>query len=413
MAITTASQSQIGQETAKNSQVVTTAVKLVNSGASTGPTITSIIVTDSDYNNLSDTTVDTSNSFIKIIGTGFITGANVFIGSTQVPAANVTFTSSTELRIRLPVLTNNVNNTISLFNTNLTGTIFGSTLRSTTPPEFEYLVAAGGGGGGSANGGGGGGAGGLLTGRFRLVSGTTYTVTIGAGGTTLSRTNAGMNGANSVFGSITAIGGGGGGGGDTPAPGTNGKIGGSGGGGGSVGPNPGTAGSGTAGQGNSGGGGLWGSSPGDFRSGGGGGGAGQIGTTAIAVPSNLGTGAGSGGIGLQSNITGTNTYYAGGGGGGNSGNASAAGGLGGGGAGARSSLNGGVGTAGTINTGGGGGGGGGGSSGGTSAGGSGIVIVRFLDTFPNANVTGSPTSTIFGGYKIYTFTSSGSITLTV
>jgi hypothetical protein len=45
MAITTASQSQIGQDTVKNGQIVTTAVKLINSGGggSISPTITSII----------------------------------------------------------------------------------------------------------------------------------------------------------------------------------------------------------------------------------------------------------------------------------------------------------------------------------------------------------------------------------
>jgi hypothetical protein len=128
MAITTASQSQLGQDTAKNSQIVTTAVKLVNSGASTGPLINSVIITDSGYNNIDDTAVGTSNSFIKIIGSGFIDGANVFVGGTQVPAANVTFTSSSELRVRLPVLTAGVNNTISIFNSAGSGAIFASNL---------------------------------------------------------------------------------------------------------------------------------------------------------------------------------------------------------------------------------------------------------------------------------------------
>jgi hypothetical protein len=35
--------------------------------------------------------------------------------------------------------------------------------------------------------------------------------------------------------------------------------------------------------------------------------------------------------------------------------------------------------------------------------------VRFLATFRDAIVTGSPTFTQSGGYKIYTFTGSGSI----
>jgi hypothetical protein len=44
-------------------------------------------------------------------------------------------------------------------------------------------------------------------------------------------------------------------------------------------------------------------------------------------------------------------------------------------------------------------------------GGSGIVILRYLDTFPAAtSTTGSPTITTAGGYRVYKWTSSGSIT---
>jgi hypothetical protein len=64
---------------------------------------------------------------------------------------------------------------------------------------------------------------------------------------------------------------------------------------------------------------------------------------------------------------------------------------------------------GTDNTGGGGGGGAGFVSG--QAGGSGIVIIRYLNTYPDAtSTTGSPTFTNTGGYKIYKFISSGTIT---
>jgi hypothetical protein len=83
------------------------------------------------------------------------------------------------------------------------------------------------------------------------------------------------------------------------------------------------------------------------------------------------------------------------------------GGTGGGGAGNSSAP----GTAGTVNTGGGGGGGGliAGREGGS--GGSGIVIIRYLDAFPAAtSTTGSPTITVAGGYRVYKFTASGSIT---
>jgi hypothetical protein len=43
-------------------------------------------------------------------------------------------------------------------------------------------------------------------------------------------------------------------------------------------------------------------------------------------------------------------------------------------------------------------------------GGSGIVIVRHPDTDAAATTTGSPTVTTSGGFRIYTFTGSGSIT---
>jgi hypothetical protein len=44
-------------------------------------------------------------------------------------------------------------------------------------------------------------------------------------------------------------------------------------------------------------------------------------------------------------------------------------------------------------------------------GGSGVVILRYPDTFPLAtSTTGSPTVTNPTGYRVYTFTASGSIT---
>ena len=59
------------------------------------------------------------------------------------------------------------------------------------------------------------------------------------------------------------------------------------------------------------------------------------------------------------------------------------------------------------------GGGGGGSSQGYSGanGGSGVVIIRYSDAYaPATSTTGSPTITVSGGYRVYKYTSSGSIT---
>jgi hypothetical protein len=47
----------------------------------------------------------------------------------------------------------------------------------------------------------------------------------------------------------------------------------------------------------------------------------------------------------------------------------------------------------------------------TGSGGSGVVFIRYADTFTAASATtGSPTVTVTGGYRIYQWTSSGSIT---
>ena len=276
----------------------------------------------------------------------------------------------------------------------------------TPPPAIEYLVVAGGGGGGSADnsdgGGGGGGAGGLLTAAgVGVTAGTPIIVTVGGGGTGRANNTAlgGSNGTESVFGSITAIGGGGGGTFATP-----GGLGGSG--GGAFGRASQLGGAGTAGpprQGNDGSpssGGALGGSNGWGGTGGGGAGA--------ASATNTNANGTAGGAGAASSISGTSVTYAGGGGGGGGTGAGTggAGGTGGGGAGGRSAVNA---VAGTTNSGGGGGGGGVISSG--ANGGSGVVIIRYSDSFPAAAATvGSPTYTVSGGYRIYTFTSSGSIT---
>ena len=79
-----------------------------------------------------------------------------------------------------------------------------------------FLVGGGGGGGGCDTGnhrGGGGGGGGVLSQTITVTPGTSYTVTIGAGGAagTASSTSPGSNGSASTFGSlVTSYGGGGG-----------------------------------------------------------------------------------------------------------------------------------------------------------------------------------------------------------
>jgi len=237
--------------------------------------------------------------------------------------------------------------------------------------QVEYLVVAGGGAGGVAHGGngvGGGGAGGVLTGDISLGPGA-YTVTVGGGGVggIHSNTHRGTSGDNSSIETratlIVANGGGAGASSQQGGPGLGALSGGSGGGGSyyADSPNIKSGNSGTSGQGNNGG------NANSVQNGAGGGGAGSAG-------SNAGSSGGNGGIGLQSSISGTNTYYAGGGGGGSN-TTAGTGGAGGGGNGGVSGNNG---VDGTDGLGGGGGGGWNYSGGNGGSGGDGIVIIRYL-----------------------------------
>ena len=273
---------------------------------------------------------------------------------------------------------------------------------------INYLVVAGGGGAGTGYTASGGGAGGMLTGTTTLISGLSYSITVGAGGTgtpagtTWAATSSGShgtNGTNSVIGSLlTAIGGGAGSGMGNSGGGGNGNNGGSGG-GGSV---SGSGGSGTSGQGNPGG-----SAPGGNNYlGAGGGGASASGGAGPTA----GNAAGAGGAGATSSISGSTVTYAGGGGGGiydNGGqqnNSGGAGGSGGGGNGASNSRT--TGNPGTNNTGGGGGGGAGyepQTYQNAGSGGSGVVIISYPS--PQKGVGGN--ITITGGQVIHTFNSSG------
>ena len=281
----------------------------------------------------------------------------------------------------------------------------------------DFLVIAGGGGGGSGvdspnnRVGGGGGAGGYRTSTgtsggggsaetiLTFNAGTTYTITVGAGGNGTS--GAGQNGSagsNSVISgtgitTITSSGGGYGG-----ANATSGGTGGSGGGAGCV---SGTGGSGTSNQGYAGG------NNGGNNTAAGGGGASAAGTTPSASSGN----GGAGGNGVASSITGSSITRGGGGGGGGTGTGGA-GGTGGGGAGGGTGSAPNNGTAGTANTG--GGGGGAGDNSGTvcngGAGGSGVVILRMLTSKYSGTTTGSPSVSTSGSNTILTYTASGSYT---
>ncbi|CAB4175234.1 hypothetical protein UFOVP961_137 [uncultured Caudovirales phage] len=250
-----------------------------------------------------------------------------------------------------------------------------------------YLVVAGGGGGSSSNGGGGG-AGGYLTGSTNVDTGTSYTINVGIGGAKH------INGTNSTFAAISTIGGGRGGNESSET----GAAGGSGGGGAFLwsSTNLIAGGAGTSGQGYAGGSGTSGGT-GLFNGGGGGGASGSP-TTAMRH---------SGGPGVANSLWTSGSRYAGGGGGvWSSGYPSPTVDSGGGWGDYYSSVspvtNGSVGSPGTRSTGGGGGGGYYGSVSATSnGGGSGIIVISYPKTYPQATITGyTLNSTYF--YKVST-----------
>jgi hypothetical protein len=284
-------------------------------------------------------------------------------------------------------------------NTNLT--ISG--LNSAIPPlTVDYLVVAGGGAGGYD--GGGGGAGGLRTSygstsgggasaesSLSLSTATNYAVTVGAGGVGVQNTQPSNAGNNSLFHTITSIGGGYGG--SALSSGQASGSGGSGG-GGSRGPSNTGGSAGTSNQGYAGGNGTY-TAPAYGTAGGGG---------AASVGGNgAGSGAGNGGNGLEVNIIGgTGNYYAGGGGGGvfNAATTYGSGGSGGGGNGGN--VNGSQ-TSGTANTGGGGGGSGNAPT--SGSGGSGVVIIRYPSLYTIAIGAGLiETTATDGAFKVITFT---------
>jgi prepilin-type N-terminal cleavage/methylation domain-containing protein len=255
------------------------------------------------------------------------------------------------------------------------------TLNCPSSKTAQVLVVAGGGGGGGCISGGGGAGGLIYNASYTINSGDT-SVTVGAGGEGGngwdSSQQHGKKGANSVFGSITAIGGGGGA--DHRFSSTLPNDGGSGGGDALHNVDSGNTqdnGLGTAGQGNNGG--SCGSASNCYDRAGGGGGAGGVGQASS------GSKAGNGGAGVYygsvfSDSYGHGGWFAGGGGGGvRSGTGSI--GTAGNGGGGNGSVNT-VGATNALNNTGGGGGGAGFNVVNTAVvggkGGSGIVIIKYL-----------------------------------
>jgi len=285
------------------------------------------------------------------------------------------------------------------------------------PYSVDFLCIAGGGGGAGSYYAGGGGAGGYrnsylseTSGRgsasetaLSLSSGTTYTITIGAGGAAGTQHENGSNGTDSsisggLITTVTSTGGGGSVEGDG-APFTAGLDGGSGGGAGAT---DDVGGSGTANQGYDGGGGTTGGANGTT---GGGGGAGADGET-------LTTGAdgGDGGAGLESSITGAAVTRGGGASGSAYNGTKGTGGTGGGGTGAQGDGSVTQATAGTANTGGGGGGASHSATNTGGVGGSGVVILRMTTADYTGTYTNAETPIVDGSDTILVFNATGTYT---
>jgi hypothetical protein len=317
--------------------------------ASTGSTTTDISVTWTNGNN-------GSSNLTTIVVTPYLNGTTAQSPTTVATSA----TSAT-----VSGLTSGSNYTFKVKATNANGDAESSATNSVTIPTLitaSYLVVAGGGGNAQGDGGnreGGSGAGGMRTGSTTLLTGTTYTVSVGAGGT---------GQANGVNSSITGTGlttisctGGGKGGNADGAPAGNGGNGGSGGGAWYVN----AGGTGVSGEGNAGSGGF-----GTSEYGGAGGGKGGAGGRG---PAN--------GPGEASSITGTSVTYATGGQANDYPSTTRN---------ANGAANTGTGASGRGN------------------GGSGIVV--FSATNSAVSTTGSPTVITNGSYTVYKFTGDGTIT---
>jgi hypothetical protein len=132
MSLRTTSRNRASNFTFTNSQ---------SGGGSVGTSsvsITSIVVTDSNFNNLDDTAIATSNSYIKIIGSGFNSSANIWVAGTKL-SSGVTYVNSTEIRVTMPAVSLG-NTNIFVFNPDNSGAIWAPGLLVSGTPEFSQTA---------------------------------------------------------------------------------------------------------------------------------------------------------------------------------------------------------------------------------------------------------------------------------
>jgi hypothetical protein len=95
-------------------------VQITGEIAASTPKIASVVITDSSYNGIDDTAVDTAGGYVQILGSGFTEGASVLIGQTVINAQNVTYISSSELRAVIPARSAG---TYSMYVVNIDGSV--------------------------------------------------------------------------------------------------------------------------------------------------------------------------------------------------------------------------------------------------------------------------------------------------
>jgi hypothetical protein len=102
------------------------------------PVITSLSICDSSYNVLDDTALDPAGSYVKINGTGFITGCTVYFNNATV---TTTFVSSTEVRVQTPATSVGAY-TLMLFNPNNLGGAIYLNLSVSSLPTFTTTAGS-------------------------------------------------------------------------------------------------------------------------------------------------------------------------------------------------------------------------------------------------------------------------------
>jgi len=81
-------------------QITSAASNSIVASGGGGPKITNVQITDNAYTVIDDTAVALTGGYIKIVGTGFVTGCQVIIGSLVV--TSVSYISATEVRAQVP-----------------------------------------------------------------------------------------------------------------------------------------------------------------------------------------------------------------------------------------------------------------------------------------------------------------------